>query len=95
MRRKHCLRLNDEELNYLTNVLTHFCDFMHDDERPDHGLARLREWQVMPAEAKQLVSVLSGRVHRMRFYDCDSKEETKKVQPFGGSLLGCKKEALR
>ena len=42
---KHTLTLSTQQLFSLNSILGDFMDYAHGDDRPDHGLGRLKLWR--------------------------------------------------
>ena len=43
--KKHRITLTTEEISVLAHITRHFCDYIHGDDRPDHGLGILKGYR--------------------------------------------------
>jgi hypothetical protein len=60
------ITLTEEEISALAHIMDHFTDYMHYDDRPDHGLGILKEYRTMKDDQKIPIIRLAGRLLRLR-----------------------------
>jgi hypothetical protein len=61
----HTIKLYQDELLILVNILDNFSDYVAGDDRIDHGWNRLKEWRQGSSETKQMLYKLNGRLARL------------------------------
>jgi len=61
----HTIKLYQDELLILVNILNNFSDYVTGDDRIDHGWNRLKEWREGSNETKQMLYKLNGRLARI------------------------------
>jgi hypothetical protein len=59
------MTFTDKEIFYLAHILRHFTDYIAYDDRPDHGLAILKDYRNLPEEEKRFLFRLAGRIGRV------------------------------
>ena len=55
------IKLNENEISFITWLLDHFSDYMAYDNRPDHGLAVLSKARDFEKERKESIYFLAGK----------------------------------
>ena len=63
MKRNRSMRFSEKELWLLSRIIDSFTEYMIKDDRPDHGLARLKHYRDRAdEETKKTLLTLSGRL---------------------------------
>jgi len=77
--KKCTLSFTDSEIVYLGGLLDALTDYMAGDNRPDHGMARIKWYrEQMPTQMKNAIYGLSGKIKWHRLH-CRRKD--KQVMP--------------
>jgi len=58
------IRLTEDEIFYLANIMNHFTDYVAGDDRPDHGFERLQRYREFPSDEKYKLYALAGKLKR-------------------------------
>jgi len=58
------MKLTKDEKAILAFVMNHYSDYLAGDDRPDHGMARLKAGREWNSEKKKIAYKLAGRLMR-------------------------------
>ena len=61
----HTIKINHNDLILLVNILDNFSDYVCGDDRPDHGLNRLKDAREWARCTKDDLFKLNGRLARL------------------------------
>ena len=72
---KATIYIDLEELKLIEHIMWHFSDYVAGDNRPDHGLAILKQYREMTEDQRFRLFVLAGKLRR-RYRKLRDKEIT-------------------
>jgi hypothetical protein len=61
----HTIKLYQDELLILVNILNHFSDYVSGDDRIDHGWNKLKDWRDAGSDTKRMLYQLNARLARL------------------------------
>jgi hypothetical protein len=62
VRKKIRISFSLDELEVLQDIIWHFTDFMINDNRPDRGLGKLKEYCYLPGHERLLINMLAVKL---------------------------------
>jgi hypothetical protein len=62
MRKKIRITFSLDELEFLQDIIWHFTDYMVNDNRPDRGLEKLKEYCYLPGQERLLINMLAVKL---------------------------------